>query len=157
EPASAGIHGDQHGPGFAFELGLELPLHSTEATIIQTNIAQHLGSQLPLWIETLGLFLKVNSFKIQVSNTAADLPVNFSRHPRKRSRGTHAVFDITGSSVEDSADDSRRRMCVRNLGRHGKHRIHSDRHRQIAAITVKDVSPDGGNLNAALLLTCGSL
>src|SRR5690242_12239527 len=67
------------------------------------------------------------------------------------------IFNLGGISFEDSAENLRVRVDIRDLGRNGKDRINLDGHRQLVAAAIVDITANRRDFNTALLLAHGAL
>ena len=83
EPALAGVDGDHQLAGLALKFRIELALEAAQALIFGADIAQHLGGQFALWVETLGLFLKVDALQVEGADAVGGFGVGFAGDPAK--------------------------------------------------------------------------
>ena len=138
KPALAGVDGDHQTSGLALQLRIELTLEAAQSLIVGANIAEDLGGQLALGIETLGLLLKVDSLKIQRPYALGHLRIRLARYPAKRLVGPAIGEHHSRIILRDPRNQADSIGEVGRLRRHDECRIDLDRHCQLTPRAIVD-------------------
>src|SRR5437588_9363089 len=157
EVLPAGIHLDQHASGLAAQLFVVFTLDATEAFVVHPDVAQHLGGEFALGVETLRLFLEVDALEIKPLDTLRNFRIGLACDPAKRARSLALGQDFARIFFRYASDEGNRLCQVRNFCGNGESRVYIDGHREFAARPVVDDAALGRNFNGALLLVLGAL
>ena len=102
KPLPARIDRDEHLSGTPAQLIIERVFNATESGILHPNSSHHLRRQITRRIETLGLFLKMDSLQVQGLDALDGFVVGFARHPAKglviAAVGQHHIVIIAGNA-----------------------------------------------------------
>ena len=85
----------------AANLAIQLVFDSTQALFIDVNKAQHVSGKVPLRVNALVLFLKVNAFQIQCLDSFLFVGRHFARYPDEALRRSQSRFQNVAGDAQN--------------------------------------------------------